>query len=80
MTYSDIVTCVKLFLEFDGRSANETEEGKHFWHYQPPSSDPPQRNQRFHIVIDIDKAEHSGPLQEGFPHEIYRVSHIEEEM
>lgn len=80
MSYSDIVECVNCFLAFSGRLPEEIEQGRHFWHFQPPSPDPPQANPRFHIIIDIDKMEHSGPLDEQFPHEIYRVSRVENEM
>lgn len=74
---SDIVACVKSFLEFSGRPGEEVDQGKHYWHFQPPSPDPSLENQRFHIIIDIDREHHSGPLQEDFPHEIYRVAKVE---
>lgn len=80
MLYSDIVPCVKRYLEFSGRAVEEAEQNKHFWHFQPPHADPPQANPRFHIIIDIDDAEHSGPLQKDFPHEIYRVAKVENQM
>ncbi|OQE07796.1 hypothetical protein PENVUL_c012G06924 [Penicillium vulpinum] len=80
MSYSDIVECVKCFLAYSGRLPEETEQGWHFWHLQPPSPVTPQANPRFHIIIDINRMEHSGPLDEQFPHEIYRVSRVENEI
>lgn len=80
ISYSEIVTCVKSFLTFTGRPAEEADQGKHFWHFQPPSGGTSEENPRFHIVIDFDQFDHSGLLPEYFPHEIYHVTKIENEM
>lgn len=80
MLYPEIVACVKAYLTFTKRSAQEVDQGKHFWHFQPPCGNGPEANSRFHIIIDIDQSYHSGPLPEDFPHEIYRVIKIENEM
>ena len=73
-SYSDLTQIVEAYLTFSGHSAEELAEGRHFFHFQPPNSDIPQDNPRFHIIIDIEKMRHSGPLPKDFPHEIYRIS------
>lgn len=80
MSTPDIIACIKRFLEFSGRDGEEAEQDMHYWHFQPPCMEPPQPNERFHIIIDIDTAEHSGPLQKEFPHEIYRVGKVDDQM
>lgn len=80
VSYNDLVNCVKSFLTFSGRSPEELAQDRHFFHFQPPNPDIPQENPRFHIIIDVEKSKHSGPLQKGFPHEIYRVSRRDDEM
>lgn len=79
MLYPEIVASVKAYLAFAKRPIEEADQGKHFWHFQPPS-DTPNANSRFHIVIDIDQSDHSGSLPENFPHEIYRVIKAENEL
>ena len=73
ISYKDLTRCVEAYLTFSGHSAEELAQGRHFFHFQPPNPDIPQDNARFHIIIDIEKMRHSGPLQKGFPHEIYRI-------
>lgn len=81
MLYPEIVECVKHFLALDGRPVEEADDhDKHYLHFQPPSPEPPQTNPRFHIILDMDVAEHSGPLPVDFPHEIYRVAKVEGQM
>ncbi|KAI2741985.1 hypothetical protein DTO013F2_8648 [Penicillium roqueforti] len=70
MKYPEIVACVKAFMIFNERPAEEALQEKHFWHFQPSNG---QAGTRFHIVIDIDKFGHSGAIERDFPHEIYRV-------
>ncbi|KAJ5477007.1 hypothetical protein N7539_007151 [Penicillium diatomitis] len=74
--YSDIIDCVNLYLALDGRPEEPVEElvHKHHWHYQPANPDYP--NQRFHVIIDVDKEEHTGPVRGEFSHELYRVANI----
>jgi len=62
-------TCTKSFLAFTGPPAD-------YWHFQPSSG---KANKEFHIIIDMDRVGHSGPLPD-FPHEIYRVAKIENEI
>jgi hypothetical protein len=78
LSYAEIVACVKSYLTFTGRPAEEADQGKHFWHFQPPSQDTLEEDQRFHIAIDIERMGYSGLLPEDFPHEIYRVAKIKE--
>lgn len=73
----EIVACVQALLEFIDRPAEEALQGKHFWHFQPSTG---AADSRFHIVVDIDKAGHSGPIQGDFPHDIYRVKKVQNEM
>lgn len=80
LSSSDLVACVQSFVAFSGRPVEELAQGKLYWHVQPPSPDILQGNPRFHIIIDVHKMEHSGPLPQDFPHEIYRVSKVENEM
>jgi hypothetical protein len=80
VSYNDLVKCVETFLAFSGHSVEELSQGRHFFHFQPPNPQIPQQNPRFHIIIDIEKQQHSGPLQKDFPHEIYRVSRRDDEM
>jgi hypothetical protein len=58
-SYTGIVACVKAYLVFTERPAEEALEGKHFWHFQPSNG---KADSRFHIVIDIDKVGHSGAI------------------
>ncbi|KAJ6019429.1 hypothetical protein N7499_003403 [Penicillium canescens] len=74
---SEIVACVQALLIFINRPAEEALQGRHFWHFHPSTG---KADSRFHIVIDIDEAGHSGPIQEDFPHDIYRVMKIQNEM
>lgn len=74
VSYNDLTQSVETYLTFSGRSTEELAQGRHFFHFQPPNPHIPQKNPRFHIIIDIEKMEHSGPLQKDFPHEIYRIS------
>lgn len=78
--YSEIIACVESFLVFTARPAEEAHQDKHFWHLQLPSGDSPIADERFHIVIDVNKSGHSGPLPTNFPHEIYRVKKVGKEM
>lgn len=80
ISYDDLVKCVESFLVFSGHSAEELAQGRHFFHFQPPNTEIPQQNPRFHIIIDMEKAKHSGPLPEDFPHDLYRVSRHGDEM
>ncbi|KAL3469792.1 hypothetical protein BJX99DRAFT_264831 [Aspergillus californicus] len=48
MSYPEIVACVKAFLAFAGRPTEEADQRKHYWHFQPPSLDTLEENQRFH--------------------------------
>lgn len=73
ISYKDLTRCVEAYLTFSGHSAEELAQGRHLFHFQPPNPDTPQGNPWFHIIIDIEKMRHSGPLQKGFPHEIYRI-------
>lgn len=74
VSYNDLTQSVEAYLTFSGRSPEELAQGRHFFHFQPPNSHIPQKNPRFHIIIDIEEMGHSGPLQKDFPHEIYRIS------
>lgn len=77
MKYPEIVACVKAIMIFNERPAEEALQEKHFWHFQPSNG---RAGTRFHIVIDIDKFGHSGAIERDFPHEIYRVVKIHDEM
>lgn len=80
ISYPEIIACVKAFLSFKERPAEEADQGKHFWHFQLPTGDKPGTDSRFHIVIDVEKSGHSGKLSKDFPHEIYRVVRSEDKM
>lgn len=73
ISYSNIIQIVDAYLTFSGRSTEERAQGRHFFHFQPPNPNIPQKDPRFHIIIDIEKMGHSGSLQKDFPHEIYRI-------
>ncbi|KAJ5278680.1 hypothetical protein N7478_004052 [Penicillium angulare] len=80
MAHAGEVACVKAYLKSDGRSEDEIEEDKNLWHHQPSLSD--DLTTRFHIINDIDKEQHEvgGSLPEDFPHEIYRLTTIDNEI
>lgn len=71
---SEIFACVEALLLFMSRPAEEALERRHFWQFTGKT------HSRLHIVIDIDIAGHSGPIRGEFPHEIYRVMRIQDEM
>ena len=73
ISYNDLTQSVEAYLTFSGRSTEELAQGRHFFHFQPPNPNIPQKNPRFHIIVDIEKMGHSGSLQKDFPHEIYRI-------
>lgn len=73
ISYKDLTRCVAAHLTFSGHSAEKLAQRRHLFHSQPPNPDTPQDNPRFHIISDIEKMRHSGPLQKAFPHEIYRI-------
>ena len=52
---------------------------RHCIHLQPPS-DIPQSNTKIHIVIDFEVKDFSGPLDKDFPHEIYAVRRMDNNM
>ncbi|KAL1980491.1 hypothetical protein VTN96DRAFT_4015 [Rasamsonia emersonii] len=62
--YTDPYESVRLYLENNGRSVKELEEGRHFVHVQPSNPDIPQTDPKIHIVIDIEKDLFSGTLDE----------------
>ena len=76
----DLIQIVKAYLTFSGHSAEELAQDRHYFHAQPPKPDIPQRNPRFHVIIDMEKMGHSGPLPKDFPHEIYRASRSNDTM
>jgi hypothetical protein len=80
VSYAGLLKCVESFLAFSGRSVDELARDEHFFHVQPPNPQIPQRDPRFHIIIDMEKKNHSGSLPKDFPHEIYRVSRYDNEM
>lgn len=78
--YTDPCESVRLYLENNGQSVEELEEGRHFVHVQPSNPDIPQTDPKIHIVIDIEKDLFSGTLDEKFPHEICRIRRHDDKM
>jgi hypothetical protein len=77
---SDPYESVRLYLQKNGRSVEELNEDRHFVHIQPSNPHIPQTDPKIHIIIDIEKDQFSGTLDANFPHEIYRVRRIDNEM
>ncbi|KAJ5544174.1 hypothetical protein N7494_005453 [Penicillium frequentans] len=76
MGNADVLACVRQFLVLDKRPGEEL-KGNHFWHFRPSTGG---RDPKSYIIIDIEKGHHPGPMQEDFPHEIYRVDKKEDKM
>ncbi|KAL4922804.1 hypothetical protein BDW62DRAFT_196810 [Aspergillus aurantiobrunneus] len=68
---------IRLYFEANGRSMDELGGGRHFIHYQPSNAHIPQRDPKIHIVMDLEKAAHSGMLGPDFPHEVYPIRRVE---
>jgi hypothetical protein len=80
LDYDNPYESVRLYLKKNGRSVKELEADRHFIHVQPPNPDIPQIDPKVHIIIDIEKDQFSGTLDDNFPHEIYRIRRLDNKM
>lgn len=71
---------VRLYLAKNGRSTEELGSGCHFVHIQPPNPHIPQEDPKIHIIIDIEKDRFVGTFNQDFPHEMYRIRRVDNEM
>ncbi|KAL2820908.1 hypothetical protein BDW59DRAFT_174360 [Aspergillus cavernicola] len=71
---------VRSYLQNNGRSVHELEEDRHFIHIQRFNPDIPQIDPKIHIVIYLEKYAFSGILDSDFPHELYRISCVDDKM
>lgn len=80
LNHQDLYEAVRVYLRARDRPVDELTQDRHFIHIQPPSPDIPQEDPKIHIVIDLEKDLHSGPLGLDFPHELYRIRRVDGEM
>jgi hypothetical protein len=79
MDYGDTYKPVRLYFSKFNRSLEELESTRHFIHIQPPS-DISQPSSNIHVVIDLEKDQFSGKFSNDFPHELYAIRYVGNEM
>ena len=62
ISYNNLTQSVETYLTFSGCSAEELAQERYFFHFQPPNLHILQKNLQFHIITNIEKMEHLGPL------------------